>query len=98
LEDKALIPINVDNFDYIQYLKWLSEGNTPEPEFTEQELANNVIEFNNSNAKAALIELDKASVRAMREFLLAKFDKDPALPKILSDIEAAAIKERDKIK
>ncbi len=25
------IPINLDNTDYQTYLKWLEEGNTPEP-------------------------------------------------------------------
>ena len=31
LLDSATIPINPDNTDYQQYLKWLEEGNTPEP-------------------------------------------------------------------
>jgi hypothetical protein len=31
LSDKAAIPINLDNTDYQAYLKWVSEGNTPEP-------------------------------------------------------------------
>ena len=31
LYDNALIPITSDNSDYLEYLKWLSEGNTPEP-------------------------------------------------------------------
>ena len=29
--DNAFIPFDEDNTDYQTYLKWLSEGNTPEP-------------------------------------------------------------------
>ena len=29
--DNSFIPFNQDNTDYQEYLKWLAEGNTPEP-------------------------------------------------------------------
>jgi len=29
--DNAFIPLDPDNMDYQRYLKWLDEGNTPEP-------------------------------------------------------------------
>ena len=31
LSDNAYIPFAPDNTDYQAYLKWVSEGNTPEP-------------------------------------------------------------------
>lgn len=31
IADNASIPFDPDNTDYQQYLKWLDEGNTPEP-------------------------------------------------------------------
>ena len=31
LSDNAYIPISDDNTDYQEYLKWLAEGNIPEP-------------------------------------------------------------------
>ena len=38
LADGAYIPFIDGNMDYEEYKLWLAEGNTPEPEFTEEEL------------------------------------------------------------
>ena len=31
LSDNTFIPMNPDNTDYQAYLKWVAEGNTPQP-------------------------------------------------------------------
>jgi hypothetical protein len=31
LSDTACIPMNESNTDYQEYLKWVAEGNTPQP-------------------------------------------------------------------
>lgn len=31
VDDNAIIPINPDNTDYQEYLKWVAEGNEPLP-------------------------------------------------------------------
>ena len=38
LADGACIPLVDGNIDYEEYKLWIAEGNTPEPEFTDEEL------------------------------------------------------------
>ena len=57
-ETEAFIPNDVGNRHWQEYLVWLDDGNTPDPEFTEQE-----IEDNNWN-----------DLRGMRNFLLSRTD------------------------
>lgn len=39
LVDGACIPFDANNIEYQSYLAWLEAGNTPSPEFSEEELA-----------------------------------------------------------
>ena len=58
LADGACIPFANGNIDYEEYKLWLEEGNTPEPEFTEEELRIKVINTQIAEAKAYLSSTD----------------------------------------
>ena len=51
-----------------------------------------------AKAKSELAKIDAQSIRAMREFILAKFPADPLLPSVLAGHESAAGAERKKIR
>lgn len=55
LADGACIPLADGNIDYEKYKVWLAEGNEPEPEFTEEELAQQVIKVKVQESRAYLI-------------------------------------------
>lgn len=58
LSDGACIPFADGNIDYEEYKLWLSEGNIPEPEFTEEELAQKAIQDKIAEANSYLKETD----------------------------------------
>ena len=80
LVDGACIPFADGNIDYEEYKQWLSEGNTPEPEFTEEELRIKEINIQIQEAKVYLSSTawyverlnDPSSAKAIPEEVLTK--------------------------
>lgn len=81
-----MIPADPDNRDWQEYQEWLAEGNTPLPADPEPDPA---IE----TAKAKLSDIDRKSIRAIREWVAKQADA----PSMLKALEAQAIAERAKI-
>lgn len=94
LADNASIPADPANRDYQDYLEWLAAGNTPQPAQTQAEIDAEAVQTASDKAKAALIAIDLASIRAIREWVIAQ----PTAPQLLKDRDAAAALERAKIK
>lgn len=64
------VPMADGNREYEMIKLWLSENNIPEPEFTEEELAKQVIDKTNSEARQALIQGDWKVIRELERLLL----------------------------
>ena len=62
LSDGASIPLADGNMDYEEYKQWLSEGNTPEPEFTAEELQTKV-KAEITSAIQAMLDTQAQSLR-----------------------------------
>lgn len=56
LIDGACIPFADGNTDYEEYKLWLAGGNTPEPEFTDEEIRSNDLNKQIQEAKTYLSE------------------------------------------
>lgn len=59
IETGAIIPNDLGNRDWQEYLEWFAEGNTPDPQFTQEELdqqalVNEIISLRN-DLKNALV-------------------------------------------
>ena len=78
------------------------EGFTPE-DMDRYDVIDGALVPNNAETKAALREIDIASIRSIREFVAVKFADDPLLPRdtdgnvILATYETQAAAEREKL-
>jgi len=95
LADGACIPLADGNRDYEEYKQWLSEGNIPEPEFTQAELDAIAKEQAKQEALTKIATLEASQLRSIRELML---DPTNAFAKTkLEDIEAQIQAERLKL-
>ena len=69
LVDGAFIPFTDGNIDYEEYKLWLAEGNTPEPEFTDEELLSIELQFEVSKATLYLNSTDWVNTYKLRHDL-----------------------------
>jgi len=78
------VPKADGNREYELIKQWLSEGNTPEPEFTEEEIAKQELDKTNSIART---ELQQGDWKVLRE-LERLFLKDTELNSIREALRA----------
>ena len=87
------VPKAEGNRHYQDVLEWIAQGNTPEPEFTQAELGQQVINEANAVELATLDRLDAESIRDIREWVATQ----PDAPQSLKDREAQAVAARGRI-
>ena len=90
VNDSMTVPNSSGNRHWQAVQQWISEGNTPELEFTQIEIDQKVIQDNNSQITQELAVLDRASIRDIREWIAKQLDA----PQMLKDREAQAIAKR----
>jgi|TARA_B110000858_G_scaffold32788_1_gene36379 hypothetical protein len=63
VNDNISVPNNPNNSDCADVLAWIAEGNTPDPQFTDEEIAANTQEVTNATSRAYLASTDWYIVR-----------------------------------
>lgn len=64
-ETGACIPCASGNRHWREYLAWVAEGNTPDPEFTAEELAAKIVQGEIEVLEAGLKGIDKVLLKLM---------------------------------
>ncbi len=72
VNNNMIVPTSKSNKDYKAVQEWINEGNTPAPEFTEQELIDQAAEKNYQDWKS---ELEKQKDKDLR----AQYKKEKGL-------------------
>jgi hypothetical protein len=78
LNGNMFVPDAAGNKERESILAWIAAGNTPEPEFTEEELA--------ANQKAKAVS-DAKSVLASTDWIMAKYTDLVVIQKLMTDAE-----------
>jgi|GEM_PF-1924069 len=68
LADNACIPADEGNPDWIAYLEWLTKGNTPDPEYTDQELLDRARAAKREEILAGIAEAGREPLAAAGTF------------------------------
>tara|TARA_B110000285_G_scaffold65415_1_gene75181 strand:- start:32 stop:337 length:306 start_codon:yes stop_codon:yes gene_type:complete len=63
VNDNISVPNDPNNSECIDVLAWIEEGNTPAPQFTDEEIAANTQEVTNATSRAYLASTDWYIVR-----------------------------------
>jgi hypothetical protein len=72
-ENNRYIPIDENNRRYQEYLKWLAEGNTPEPFETQEEIDARLV-------KEAELAIEKKIEDRMKELAIADLKEKGEIP------------------
>ena len=88
------VPLVEGNRHFREVQEWIAEDNTPEDAFTQAELDAYQLAKDNSVYEKELEDLDKASIRDIREWIASQ----PSAPQGLKDRESQAILARSKLK
>ena len=64
------VPLSEGNRHYRGVQEWIAAGNTPDPEFTQDELDQLADDETNASVDNELLQIDKESIEEMRAWIL----------------------------